>query len=173
MNSKNFAKRNVQLYFLGLNGEIVFSLQTEQEYFAISSSSGVLFVARELDVETYDSYELPIAATDRGTPPITSMSTVHITVVCSSSGQCPSTRSGLCISSTMDLLVLLLLLLQELWTPASLSVRRLVPPAEPFSLLLLSLLLWWWCVKENVPFTTQSEEKAKIFVLCNRSIFLL
>ncbi|XP_065842915.1 uncharacterized protein [Oscarella lobularis] len=78
----------------GLKGEIVFSFQTEQDYFAINLSTGVVIVARELDAQTYNSYELTIAATDRGTPAMTGTSTIHITVVCSSSGQCPLTRSN-------------------------------------------------------------------------------
>ena len=84
----------INFHFLGLKGEIVFSFQTEQDYFAINLSTGVVIVARELDAQTYNSYELTIAATDRGTPAMTGTSTIHITVVCSSSGQCPLTRSS-------------------------------------------------------------------------------
>ena len=67
---------------LGLNGEVVFSISSNNSVpFAINSSTGAVTSTRRLDRETGSStYQFKVIASDRGTPNRTSESIVMVTV---------------------------------------------------------------------------------------------
>ena len=65
------------------NAEIVFQLEESipANHFSINSSSGLLQTTQAMDRESIPSYLLTIVATDAGTPPLSSMTQVNITVL--------------------------------------------------------------------------------------------
>ncbi|KAL0175761.1 hypothetical protein M9458_028091, partial [Cirrhinus mrigala] len=69
----------------GLNAEILYSIDSGNHgnSFNIDQSSGIVSVARELDREYKDQYELIIKASDKGEPPLTAVTAVKITVTIS------------------------------------------------------------------------------------------
>uniref|UniRef100_A0A672QAR5 FAT atypical cadherin 1 n=1 Tax=Sinocyclocheilus grahami TaxID=75366 RepID=A0A672QAR5_SINGR len=66
----------------GLNAEILYSIDSGNHgnSFNIDQSSGIVTVARELDHEYKDQYELVIKASDKGEPPLSVVTTVKVTV---------------------------------------------------------------------------------------------
>uniref|UniRef100_A0A672RFF8 FAT atypical cadherin 3 n=1 Tax=Sinocyclocheilus grahami TaxID=75366 RepID=A0A672RFF8_SINGR len=66
----------------GRNGEIVYSIDAGNSggIFGIDSLSGIISVARELDLTTVGFYTLTVRATDGGTPALSSTSTARIAI---------------------------------------------------------------------------------------------
>uniref|UniRef100_A0A673HL82 Protocadherin Fat 3-like n=1 Tax=Sinocyclocheilus rhinocerous TaxID=307959 RepID=A0A673HL82_9TELE len=69
----------------GRNGEIVYSIDAGKHcnsggIFGIDSLSGIISVARELDLTTVGFYTLTVRATDGGTPALSSTSTARIAI---------------------------------------------------------------------------------------------
>ncbi|XP_056092251.1 protocadherin Fat 1 [Rhinichthys klamathensis goyatoka] len=69
----------------GLNAEILYSIDSGNlgNSFNIDQSSGIVTVARELDREYRDQYELLIKASDKGEPPLSVVTRVQVTVTIS------------------------------------------------------------------------------------------
>ncbi|KAI2656785.1 Protocadherin Fat 1 [Labeo rohita] len=69
----------------GLNAEVLYSIDSGNHgnSFNIDQSSGIVSVARELDREYKDQYELIIKASDKGEPPLSVVTTVKITITIS------------------------------------------------------------------------------------------
>uniref|UniRef100_A0A671LFV9 FAT atypical cadherin 1b n=1 Tax=Sinocyclocheilus anshuiensis TaxID=1608454 RepID=A0A671LFV9_9TELE len=69
----------------GLNAEILYNIDSGNygNSFNIDHSSGIVTVARELDREYKDQYELVIKASDKGEPPLSVVTTAKITVTIS------------------------------------------------------------------------------------------
>ncbi|XP_057205827.1 protocadherin Fat 1 isoform X2 [Triplophysa rosa] len=69
----------------GMNAEIFYTIDSGNHgnSFIIDQSSGIITVARELYREYRDQYVLLIKASDRGEPPLSVLSSVHITVTIS------------------------------------------------------------------------------------------
>uniref|UniRef100_A0A8C2JQ89 FAT atypical cadherin 1b n=1 Tax=Cyprinus carpio TaxID=7962 RepID=A0A8C2JQ89_CYPCA len=69
----------------GLNAEILYNIDSGNHgnSFNIEHSSGIVTVARELDREYKDWYELVIKASDKGEPPLSVVTTAKITVTIS------------------------------------------------------------------------------------------
>ncbi|XP_056328618.1 protocadherin Fat 1 [Danio aesculapii] len=69
----------------GFNAEILYSIDSGNHgnSFIIDQSSGIVTVARELDCETRDQYELIIKASDKGEPSLSAVTAVRITVTIS------------------------------------------------------------------------------------------
>lgn len=66
----------------GLNGEILYSLETHDTLFFISSSTGELTLISSLDFEVLpNTYNVVIRATDRGNPPLFSTANLTINVL--------------------------------------------------------------------------------------------
>uniref|UniRef100_A0A673JXY0 Protocadherin Fat 1-like n=1 Tax=Sinocyclocheilus rhinocerous TaxID=307959 RepID=A0A673JXY0_9TELE len=66
----------------GLNAEILYSIDSGNHgnSFNIDQSLGIVTVARELDREYKDQYELVIKASDKGEPPLSVVTTIKVTV---------------------------------------------------------------------------------------------
>ncbi|XP_051506018.1 protocadherin Fat 1-like [Myxocyprinus asiaticus] len=69
----------------GLNAEIHYSIDSGNHgnSFSIDQSSGIVTVARELDRENRNKYELVVKASDKGEPPLSVVTAVQITVTIS------------------------------------------------------------------------------------------
>ena len=69
-------------FFVGVYGEVTYVLETETQDFALDPSTGLLVVARELDRETKEFYDLTIRAVD-GDPehPLSSFAKVRVRVL--------------------------------------------------------------------------------------------
>ena len=70
------------VFFVGVYGEVTYVLETETQDFALDPSTGLLVVARELDRETKEFYDLTIRAVD-GDPehPLSSFAKVRVRVL--------------------------------------------------------------------------------------------
>lgn len=67
----------------GVNAEIYYSIigGNERDAFSIDSRTGVISVARPLDYERTRQYLLTVQAVDGGSPPLSDVATVNITIV--------------------------------------------------------------------------------------------
>lgn len=66
----------------GVNADVYYSIigGNEHKKFAIDNKTGVIMIAEMLDYERAKDYFLTIQAVDGGTPPLSNMATVNITV---------------------------------------------------------------------------------------------
>lgn len=81
-------KKNVELYIkictitLGLNRKLKYSLQDSAEnHFIISSDSGIVTLAKKLDRETCETYNITVKAVDHGSPPLSSLTQLNVIVL--------------------------------------------------------------------------------------------
>ncbi|XP_077578530.1 protocadherin Fat 3a isoform X2 [Stigmatopora nigra] len=67
---------------IGTNAEITYSIRSGNEHgkFSVHSVFGAIIVAQALDYETCRDYFLTVEAQDRGTPPLSAITTVNINV---------------------------------------------------------------------------------------------
>jgi len=65
----------------GLNGTVLYHIRDDGEQFAVEESTGRVLLMKPLDVNRLESYELVVVASDRGTPPLTSTTSVRVSVV--------------------------------------------------------------------------------------------
>ena len=76
---------------VGSNADVTLRLvDGNQDQLFTLTDSGVVTLAASLNETTQESYVLSVTAHDGGQPFLSSITSVEITVTCSSSGRCPS-----------------------------------------------------------------------------------
>lgn len=70
------------MFFLGLNQKFKYSLQdSANNHFIISPDSGIVTLAKKLDRETCETYNITVKAIDQGSPPLSSLTQLNIIVL--------------------------------------------------------------------------------------------
>lgn len=69
-------------FILGLNRKLKYSLQDSAEnHFIISPDSGIVTLAKKLDRETCEIYNITVKAIDHGTPSLFSLTELKVIVL--------------------------------------------------------------------------------------------
>lgn len=67
---------------LGLNRKLKYSLQDSADnHFSISPDSGIVTLAKKLDRETCETYNITVKAIDHGSPPLSSLAQLNVIVL--------------------------------------------------------------------------------------------
>lgn len=67
---------------LGLNRKIKYSLpDLADNHFNISPDSGIVTLAKKLDRETCETYNITVKAVDHGSPPLSSLTHLNVIVL--------------------------------------------------------------------------------------------
>lgn len=69
-------------YGVGINRKIrYYMVDSAQDHFKIAAESGIVTLAKPLDRETKDSYNVTVKAVDQGSPPLSSTTSLLVLVL--------------------------------------------------------------------------------------------